>query len=400
VVFGLSMARDADHAVEPAVLSRGIQALRNHLSAAKEADQQAYLLYALSVAGVRVDEVRSQLTDKLGELKPYSKALLALVLAKDGRDAKFVVDALAKDAKVVGGSVFFEGGTNGGWMDHQMEVTAAALRAFLKVEPKHELVPRMVHWLSLVRQGNYWGSTKQTAMVVFSLVEYLAHTGDLNPDMTLTLTVNGERIFSERVTKDNWHEFEGMRKFKAAKLREGENEVVIEKTGNGSPIWSIYTKTYAEAENLQPSQGGIQVERIYSKVIREAGQRVLQRLESGDTVTSGDEIEVMITVTADRNYEWLMMDDPMPSGFEAIREHWGHYGWGRWAYWYSRKEFRDEKVSVAMSTLWQGKHQVAYVMRAETPGDFHVLPTQVFNMYHPEIGGNAGEFRIKVVDKK
>jgi uncharacterized protein YfaS (alpha-2-macroglobulin family) len=175
---------------------------------------------------------------------------------------------------------------------------------------------------------------------------------------------------------------------------------VIEKTGNGSPIWSIYTKTYAEAENLQPSQGGIQVERIYSKVIREAGQRVLQRLESGDTVTSGDEIEVMITVTADRNYEWLMMDDPMPSGFEAIREHWGHYGWGRWAYWYSRKEFRDEKVSVAMSTLWQGKHQVAYVMRAETPGDFHVLPTQVFNMYHPEIGGNAGEFRIKVVDKK
>jgi hypothetical protein len=400
VVFGLSMARDADHAVEPAVLSRGIAALRSHLASAKEADQQAYLLYALSAAGVRVDDVRSQLTDKLGELKPYSKALLALVLSKDGRDAKFVVESIAKDAKVVGGSVHFEGGTNGGWMDHQMEVTAAVLRAFLKVEPKHELVPRMVHWLSVVRQGNYWGSTKQTAMVVFSLVEYLAHTGDLNPDMTITLTVNGERIFSERVTKDNWHEFEGMRKFKAAKLREGENEVVIEKTGNGNPIWSIYTKTYAEQEDLQPSKGGIQVERIYSKVINEGGKRILQRLESGAEVASGDEIEVMITVSADRNYEWLMMDDPMPSGFEAVREHWGHYGWGRWSYWYSRKEFRDEKVSIAMSTLWQGRHQAAYVMRAETPGDFHVLPTQVFNMYHPEIGGNGAEFRIKVVDKK
>jgi uncharacterized protein YfaS (alpha-2-macroglobulin family) len=52
-----------------------------------------------------------------------------------------------------------------------------------------------------------------------------------------------------------------------------------------------------------------------------------------------------------------------------------------------------------MSTLGQGRHIASYVMRAETPGDFHVLPTGVFNMYHPQIGGNSSEFRIKVKDK-
>ncbi len=400
VVFGLAMAQHADHGVDANVIARGINSCQAHLSAnAKDANLQAYLLYSLSVAGVRNDAVRDQLTDRLGEMNDYSKALLALVLAKDGRNAKDVLTMLAKDAKVTGGVAHFEGGTNGGWMDHHMEVTAAALRAFLKVDPKNELVPKLVNWLGVVRQGNYWASTKQTAMVIFAMTEYIAQTGEMNPDMTLTLTVNGEKIYTERVTKENWQKFEGMKKFPADKLKDGENVIEIEKTGNGAPTWSVYAKYYAEAEDLKPSEGGIKVERMYSKVVRENGKRFLQRIDSGDTVTSGDEIEVTLNVEADRNYEWLMLEDPLPSGFEPIREYWGYYGW-HWNYWYSRKEFHDQKVSIAMTTLWQGRHTANYVMRAETPGDFHALPAGVFNMYHPTIGGNSAEFRIKVVDKK
>jgi hypothetical protein len=399
VVMGLAMARDADHPVDGAVLARGIQALQHHLGQAKDANTQAYVLHALSLAGSRNDTVRDQLTDRLGELNGYSKALLALALAKDGRSAKDVLAALSKDAKVVGASVHFEGSDRGGWLDHSMEVTAAALRAFVRLDPKNELVPRMVHWLSTVRQGNYWASTKQTAMVVFALVDSLAATGDLNPDMTLTLSLNGDRVFSQRVTKETWQKFDGMRKFAAARLRPGENEIAIEKAGSGSPVYSVFLKYYAEAEDLQPSQGGIQVERTYSRVVREGGKRVLQRIESGETVASGDEIEVTLQVSADRDYEWLMLEDPLPSGCEPIREYWGHHGWGRWSYWYSRKEFRDEKVSIAMTTLGRGRHTASYVMRAETPGDFHVLPAAVFNMYHPEIGGNSAEFRIRVKDR-
>ncbi len=400
VVFGLALALQADHAVDRGVLERGLQALHNHLQqAGKDANLQAYLLYSLSVAGRRNDTVRDQLTDKLGELNSYSKALLALVLHKDGRDAKDVMSALAKEAVVTGGAARFDGGTRGGWMDHTMEVTAAALRAFVKIDPKNALVPKMVNWLSVVRQGNYWASTKQTAMVIFAMTDYIAQTGEMDPDMTLTLTVNGERIYSERVTKENWQKFEGMRKFSGKQLREGENEITIERTGNGSPVYSVYAKYYAEAEDLKPSEGGIKVDRTYSRVVNDGGKRFLQKLETGDTVTSGDEIEVTLHVEADRNYEWLMMEDPLPSGFEPIREYWGHYGW-HWNYWYSRKEFHDQKVSIAMTTLWQGRHTASYVMRAETPGDFHALPAGVFNMYHPTIGGNSGEFRIKVVDKK
>jgi uncharacterized protein YfaS (alpha-2-macroglobulin family) len=110
-------------------------------------------------------------------------------------------------------------------------------------------------------------------------------------------------------------------------------------------------------------------------------------------VTSGDEIEVTLTVNADRDYEWLMMDDPLPSGFEPIREYYGHYGW-HWNYWYSRKEFRDQKVSIAMThAVARPARRRKYRMRAETPGDFHALPSQVFNMYQPGDRRQPREFR-------
>ncbi len=398
VMSGLALARESDFMVSNEVFSRGLQALQVHVQDGKDPNVQTYVLYALRMAGQSNDVVRSRLTDRLGDLNSYSKALLALVLKKDGRPCQDVLESLAKSATVTGGTAHFEGGDQGRWMDHRIEVSAAALRAFIACEPKHELVPKLVSWLSLTRQGNYWASTKQTAMVIYAFTDYLALTGDLNPDMTVSMSLNGKPIFSERITKDNWQKFDGMRKFSSAQLNPGENVVTIEKTGNGSPFYSVYAKYYAEAENLPPSQGGIRVERTYYRVVREKGAETLVKLDSGATVNSGDEVEVALQVDADRDYEWLMMDDPLPSGFEPIREYWGHYGWF-WNYWYSRKEFHDQKVSIAMTHLWHGRHDARYRMRAETPGDFHALPSQVFNMYQPEIGANSAEFRIKVVDK-
>ena len=98
----------------------------------------------------------------------------------------------------------------------------------------------------------------------------------------------------------------------------------------------------AQLRALPPAQ--LSSSPILASIPAVAGLR-LQKLENGATVTSGDEIEVTLTVNADRDYEWLMMDDPLPSGFEPIREYYGHYGW-HWNYWYSRKEFRDQKAIV------------------------------------------------------
>jgi uncharacterized protein YfaS (alpha-2-macroglobulin family) len=94
-----------------------------------------------------------------------------------------------------------------------------------------------------------------------------------------------------------------------------------------------------------------------------------------------------------------MVEDPLPAGFEPVREYWGYWGW-EWGYWYDLKEFHDQRVSIAMRRIEPGTHTVSYTMRAETPGDYHVLPSRAFNMYFPEVGGNSAESRVKVVDRR
>ena len=235
-------------------------------------------------------------------------------------------------------------------------------------------------------------------MVVFAMTDYLALTGEMDLDMTLSMDLNGRRIFSEHVTKENWQKFKGIWKFKADEFNRGDNTISFGKTGNGNPVYSIYLKYFANEEFFEASKGGITVERTYYRVAWDGKKRHRVELEEGATVKSGDEIEVSCRIRGDRNYEYLMLEIPMPSGFEAVREQRQRYGW-RWNWWYSHKEFRDEKVAVAMTNLHQSNDNViTYTMRAERPGKYSVLPAVVFDMYYPQIGGNSREFRVTVVD--
>jgi uncharacterized protein YfaS (alpha-2-macroglobulin family) len=109
-------------------------------------------------------------------------------------------------------------------------------------------------------------------------------------------------------------------------------------------------------------------------------------------------------VRADRRYDYLMIEDPMPSGFEAVRDPRVATPWrgGRWIwnYWWCNREFRDEKVAIAVTRLDAGERVVSYRMRAETPGQFRVLPTRIWNMYEPGEGANSAGDSFEVLPEK
>src|SRR5207244_5630178 len=122
-------------------------------------------------------------------------------------------------------------------------------------------------------RGAWWRSTRQTAMAVYALAEYLAQTGELHPDMTVSLALNGKPLYSERITKENWAAFNGVRKFSGADLKPGENEIVIQKRGAGSPTYAIMLQYQQKGEDLQASKGGLRIERTYNRIETRDGER-------------------------------------------------------------------------------------------------------------------------------
>ncbi len=403
VLSGLAMAREAGVEVAENSWTQALASARALLAQTNDdPNLQAYLVYAISLAGDLEEGdllARDRLDSRLGDLKPCAQALLALAFHRSGKDPQPVLNALAKSIHDTGKAAIIEKAAGWGWLDDNVEAAAAALRAYLAIDPKNPVVPKLVHGLGLKRRGPWWRSTRQTAMAVYALSDYLERTGELNPDLTVSLTINGRNVYSEHITKENWARFDGVRRFKAADLRPGENDIVIEKAGSGTPTYTIGLEYLAKGEDMAASKGRLTILREYSRIVRKGEERMLVPLPPGATVTSGEEIEVTLGFTTDDDHEWLMVEDPLPAGFEPVREYWGWWGWS-WDYWYSSKEFHDDRVSISMSELRAGTHTVSYTMRAETPGDYHALPARAFNMYFPEIGANSAESRIKVVEKK
>ena len=140
------------------------------------------------------------------------------------------------------------------------------------------------------------------------------------------------------------------------------------------------------------------------KVQGSRGQAVNQKVEKYErteledlsTVSSGDLIEVELTVVSKNDYEYLQFEDFKPAGFEAVNVRSGYTNTGLRAY----TEFRDDRVNFFVRKLARGNHSVSYRLRAEVPGRFSALPARVAAMYAPELKGNSNEIKLNVVDSE
>ena len=100
-------------------------------------------------------------------------------------------------------------------------------------------------------------------------------------------------------------------------------------------------------------------------------------------------------IKSDNDYDYVIFEDMKPAGLEAMETRSGEaYGDGLC----SNFELRDEKVAFFVDTLPQGERRITYRLRAEIPGRFHALPTNVYAMYTPDIRALSDELRIVVTD--
>ena len=107
---------------------------------------------------------------------------------------------------------------------------------------------------------------------------------------------------------------------------------------------------------------------------------------------------------------YLVVDDPLPAGFEAVDStlltdtvvptsytmaDYNERGWGWW--YFSHIELRDEKVVLSADYLPAGTYVYTYLARASTAGTFKVIPPTASEFYFPEVGGRgAGSvFEVK-----
>ncbi|HET9713613.1 MAG TPA: alpha-2-macroglobulin family protein, partial [Pyrinomonadaceae bacterium] len=445
VVWGMSVARQAGIDVKSESIERGANYLDVELVEEETSyDVQSWMLHSLAVyhamrqrseVGKFQQTAFTNLWNNRDRLNAYTRALLALAAHNYGYhdQAKTLVANLengvkvdskpdtsivqlggqSSDPSVMGTAHWGEDGFYWRWSDGGVEATSFVLRALLAIDPKHKLVEPVTNWLIKNRRGAQWSNTRDTAIVVLTLNDYLRVSGEVQPVVGYELLVNGTAVTSKQITADE--ALSAPSKFDISRelLRDGQNEIsIVRKNGSGPLYFSTAAEFFSLEEPLKPAGNEIFVRREYFKLVNRptllkgfVTERV--RLNDGETVKSGDRVEVVLTVEAKNNYEYLLFEDLKPAGLEAVqirsgeslyvrelKSGGGFTGRTRWVY----QELRDRKVALFIDRLPEGIWQVSYEMRAEAPGAFHALPVLGHAMYVPEIRTNGAETRVRVVD--
>ena len=118
-------------------------------------------------------------------------------------------------------------------------------------------------------------------------------------------------------------------------------------------------------------------------------------LREGDELASGDEIEVVLRISAKNTDDYLAFEDRKPAGCEPVDVRSGE----RWADGFcANVELRDTRTVFFVALLEQGEPWLRYGLRAETPGKFHALPATGAAMYAPEVRANSNEMRLNIRD--
>jgi uncharacterized protein YfaS (alpha-2-macroglobulin family) len=298
------------------------------------------------------------------------------------------------------------------WWDDAIETQAAFLRLLAAVEPKGETAPRLAKYLlNNRRNGTYWNSTKDTAAVIEALAEFVKASGESAPQQTVELLVDGKSQTKVEITKDNLFTFNGTFVLEGDALSTGEHTVELRKLGE-SPLYANAYLTVFSKEDMIPAAGlEVKARRKFFKLIEEKpdqqvagsrGQVVTQQglkyrreeIASDAAIKSGELIEVELSIESKNDYEYVLIEDMKPAGFEPVevRSGWHYEGLA------SYQEYRDERVAFFADRLPKGTHNLSYRVKAEIPGRFSALPVKIEAMYAPELRGNSDEWKARVTE--
>jgi uncharacterized protein YfaS (alpha-2-macroglobulin family) len=400
VLAGLAEARAADVSLDEARLTRAAAWLTQQLAdKTDEPDMLAYMLYALAMhdakfADTKLKAAYERLWPQRDQLNPYTRALLTLACRYTQQTERTQIllrnmrNGLVED-KANGTAHWGTSGVYYRWSEGGIEATAFSLRALLAADPKSDLIEPVLTWLVRNRKGTRWESTRDTAIVIGALADTLLKRGEDKADWTAEVRVNGKVATTLRVTPETLWDAPEKIDLAGKLLRSGENTISITRRGTGTLYAMAGATFFNQASQIDAAGHELFITRRYFHEATKAEVR------PGEVLSSGERITVRLSIEAKNHYQYIMIEDPKPAGMEPIEQQSG-YVWEQQLGF--QREWRDNRTALFIDRLPEGRHEISYTLRAEIPGRFSALPSQIQAMYVPELRGNGASRQILIRD--
>ncbi|MEP7198173.1 MAG: hypothetical protein ABI874_00030, partial [Chloroflexota bacterium] len=435
-LLGLNLAKQTGFAVDANAMNRAEQYLVKYLEKPVDAkvgyayNERAFVIYTLTEMGRNYTSRAVVLYDQRANLGNYGKAYLLMAMqALKLPQAQTLQTELTSAATPSATGAHWDEAKQDYWtMNTNTRSTAVAIMALTRAStgsaqaPQNATLASAVRWLMAARasagsaQTGSWATTQETAWAVLALTEYMQTTGELSGQFTYRVALNGKPLGSEvKVDKSNIDQTQIVSvPMKELALNAANDLLIARGAGDGKLYYSANLRYYLAGDNIPALNKGILIGRQYYAVDQAT-------LKPSDTAIAsakvGDYVQVKLVIVAPSDLHYLVVEDPLPAGFEAVdttlkttsvaaqrgqlneqRDNAPSDPWSRpyWTYW-ANSDVRDDKVAVFATYLGRGTYEYTYLMRASAAGEFRTLPARAWEMYFPDVMGRSEGAVFQVV---
>lgn len=348
-------------------------------------EQALHYLYILSMDGRKMKQNqeadKSYLLEKMskmtGDFTIYGKACAAVVLVKNSQQNAAYRETAGEYLQSVNeyavyreemGRYYDTRKALYSWRNYKIPTQVSVIEAMQMLKPNDkQTIEELQRWLLMSKRTQSWDTPVNTVDAVYAFMK-------------------GNECNWNRKTENAVLKLDG----KLLPMPQDSTTlgyVKTEKAGKASTLSinkkSDYTSWGAVyAEFKQP------VSEIASL---ESGIKVSRKVENQKKAKVGDKIKVIITITADRDYDFVKIVDKRAACLEPVNQLSG-YQWGMECY----VSPKDNTTNFYFDRLSKGKHFVEMEYYVDRKGDYQSGSCTAECTYSPEFGGRTETYKMTV----
>ncbi len=347
-------------------------------------------LYALALDGRRLRATAKENVDylvkklalgKMDEMNIYGKAITAVVLAKNGYQVE-AADYLKSINeytvfKPEMGRYFDTHKATYSWRSYHIPSQVAAIEAMQLLSTGlqsdyQQTVREMQQWLLMSKRNQVWDTPVNTVNAVYAFMNGRTQVLDKNAE-NATIKLDGKMLSLPKATA-------GLGYVKTSKQGAAKT-LTVDKKNDGASWGAVYAQFSLPSTEVASTASGIKVTR---KVVAVDGK-------SASQAKVGEKVKVILTITADRDYDFVQVMDKRAACLEPINQLSG-YQWGMRCY----VSPKDNTTNFYFDRLSKGKHVVEMEYYVDRKGDYQSGTCTAQCAYSPEFGGRAEAYQLRI----
>ena len=341
-------------------------------------------LYCLAISGMEakgisksdIAFIEKQLSQKATDLTIYGKARSAIILSKSDykmRAAEYL-ESLRQYTVYTEemGRYFDTPRAHYSWRDYRIPSQVAAIEAVKMLTPAdNKTLEEMQRWLLQEKRTQAWDTPVNSVDAVYAFLNGETSKLATDPSKASVLSVDGRQLTMPQATA-------GLGYVKTAIAGKDCRTFTAEKSSEGTSWGAVYAQFMQPSKDVKSSASGIAVTR-----------EIIPSDRSKKQLAVGDRVKVRITITADRDYDFVEVIDKRAACLEPIGQisgyHWGYYCTPR-----------DNSTNYYFDCLAKGKHVVETEYYIDREGEYESGTCVAQCAYSPEYSGRDSGSVIKV----